>query len=72
MHDPDAMTALEVQWKRAARALVPCCGPLVFKYEPGCTFCRCAGCERKVAVPDWDPEGCREEWNACRKTVDAP
>lgn len=45
-------------WRRQVR----CCGVIVFKYEPGTTFCECRGCGRKIAKPDWCPEEVAKEW----------
>lgn len=55
---------LEEEWAHWRRQLARCCGPIIFKYEPGVTYCLCAECKRKVAKPDWDPQGVVEEWNA--------
>ncbi len=53
---------LAQDWSAARRTTTPCCGPLVMKYEPGVSLIYCAECERKVAVPDWDPNGLVEKW----------
>lgn len=58
------VATLAADWQHWRRQLKPCCGIVSLKYEPGVTFAMCTGCNRKVAVPDWDPRGAVEGWNA--------
>jgi len=59
----DEAALLQEEWSHWRTKLHGCCGPLVMRYEPGCTFVYCGECGKKVAVPDWDPEGVVEAWN---------
>ena len=59
--------ALQEEIKRETSKCRRCkCGSVVLMlYEPGAIYLRCWRCKPVLlAVPDWDPAGLREQWNA--------